>query len=119
MKWFFLGLALFFVSCGSDDLSNVRAYAEGKIVTENIAMGEVKISLISNGRVVSQGQPSSSGNFILSGPLFSDGFEVKMNHKIQSFSTSRAGCSISEDSLSVVVPEGISYISFDEIRLKP
>jgi len=105
-------------SCRSDDLSNTRAYVEGKIATENISFDEINIFIKSENKVVAQTIPTSSGNFVLSGPLFSEGFSVHFNEKIKSFSASKSNCSISEDSLSIIVPEDVSYIVFSEVKLK-
>lgn len=118
MKWLFFILLMLCLSCGSDDLSNTRAYAEGKVVSESFAMNDLDIFIISNTKVVAQTKPTASGSFVLSGPMFSDGFDLKFNRKIASFSASKEGCSLSQDSLSIVLPDEVSFISFEEIRLQ-
>lgn len=115
---FFLLFLLLLSACGTDDFSNTRAYAEGKIISENIPADEVEIMLISQGRTVAQTVPVSSGTFVLSGPLFSDDFKIKFSRKIRSFSASKSGCTLTADSLSIEVPAKVSYISFPEIKVK-
>jgi len=106
------------ISCGSDDLSSTRAYVEGKVKTETLYLEDLNISITSENKTVARTIPTSSGNFVLSGPLFSDGFSVNFNEKIKTFSASRSGCTLSEDSLSIIVPEGVSYITFSEITMQ-
>lgn len=116
-KIYFLALPLLLISCGQDDLSSTRAYVEGKIKSPTITE-EFRIVLESDGKTVAETTPNSSGNFVLSGPLFSEGFSVNFPQKIETFTSSKSGCSISEDSLSITIPKGISYITFTEISLK-
>lgn len=118
MKRWFLILSLFCLSCGSDDVSNTRAYAEGKVISDVTALADLDISIVSDDKVVAQTKPTASGNFVLSGPLFSDGFKVKFNKKIKRFSAPSKTLSVSEDSLSILVPEEVTYISFEEVHLK-
>jgi len=108
----------FLLSCGSDDLSSTRAYVEGKVKTETLYLEDLKISITSENKTVAQTVPTSSGNFVLSGPLFSEGFSVNFNEKIKSFSASKSGCTLSDDSLSIHIPERISHIIFSEVTMQ-
>ena len=118
MKKFLFFIISFFVftACGSDDLGTTRAYVEGKISTSGFS--EVNISITSAGKIVAQTIPTSKGSFVLSGPLFSGDFTVNFTKKIESFATTKTNCTLSKDSLSIIVPQPISYIIFDDIKLK-
>lgn len=109
---------LFFISCGSDDLSNTRAYAEGKITSKAVLMSDIAISIQSESKTVAQTIPTESGSFVLSGPLFSEGFVLKFNKKVKSFSASKNNCTLSSDALSIEIPKGITYIQFNQIEME-
>lgn len=111
-------LLAFFFGCTSEDRSNSRVYIEGKITGKNIFFDEVSINAFSNNKNIATAIPESSGNFILSGPLLSDGFHLVFNRKIKSFSSSKSGCTLSADSLKILVPSGITYLTFNEIELE-
>lgn len=106
------------LSCNNEDLSNTRVYTEGKISSQTLDVTTISIKIYSENKVVAQTVPTHSGSFVLSGPLFSDGFTLNIDEKIKSFSTSSSGCEISTDSHSINIPKGISYIVFDEIILQ-
>lgn len=105
-------------SCGSDEQGNTRAYVEGKVIAENFDADDVFISMHSENRTVAQTIPQPSGNFVLSGPLFSDGFTLKFSKKIKTFSATKPNCEISADSLSIAVPKNVSFLTFDQITLQ-
>lgn len=117
-NWIFFCFLLLILGCGSDDLSTTRAYVEGRINSPSSNYENIELSIISESRTVAQTIPTESGSFVLSGPLFSEGFNIKFNKKIKSFSTDKPNCSITSDSLSIVVPKEVSYINFNEILMK-
>ena len=116
LLYFFLFLLL--ISCGSDDLGNTRAYVEGKISTKNLILQDLNISIKSENKVVAQTVPTSSGSFVLSGPLFSDGFTIHFTQKIKSFSASKPNLELASDSLSIKVPGNVSHLVFNEITMQ-
>ncbi len=118
MKKFYL-LSLFALfSCGRQDFSNTRAYVEGTI-TSSQTSEDITIEIISNGKSVAATSLSGNRNFVLSGPLFGQGFSLLLSSKIESFDSNRSGLILSADSMSIAVPAGISYLTFNNIRLKP
>ncbi len=117
-KFVVFSVLLLIISCGSDDLGDTRAYVEGRINSPSSNYENIELSIISESRTVAQTIPTESGSFVLSGPLFSSGFNIKFNKKIKSFLTDKSNCTISTDSLSIVVPEDVSYIKFNEILMK-
>lgn len=122
MKLFYLILSLsiisLFLGCDSENRDNSRAYVEGKITGNSIALNKISIHLKSDGKNVAETIPNSSGNFVLSGPLLSESFSLNFNEKIKSFSSSKTGCTLSNDSLQIEIPRGTTYITFNEIMLK-
>lgn len=111
-------LLMLFFGCTSEDRNNSRVYIEGKITGNNIFFDEVSINAFSNDKNIATAIPESSGDFVLSGPLLSDSFHLVFNRKIESFSSSKNGCTLSADSLKILVPSGVTYITFNEIELK-
>lgn len=109
---------LLFVGCNSENRNNSRAYVEGKITGPQVDFNKIKISLKSDSKTIAETTPNSTGDFILSGPLLIDSFSLVLNKKIKSFSTSKTGCKLSTDSLQILIPSGISYITFTEIILE-
>ncbi len=109
---------MLFSGCVSEDRNNSRIYVEGKIAGNNLFFDEISIDAFSNGKNIASAIPESSGNFVLSGPSLSDTFSLVLNRKIKSFSSSKPGCTLSADSLRILVPSGITYINFNEIMLK-
>lgn len=116
LLYFFFFLIL--TSCESDDLGNTRAYVEGKISTKNLNLQDLAISIKSENKVVAQTVPTTSGNFVLSGPLFSNGFTIHFNQKIKSFSASKPNLVLASDSLSINIPENVSHLVFSEITMQ-
>ena len=105
-------------SCQSENRDNSRAYVEGKITGPQLDYNKISIFLKSGDRNIAETVPNGSGQFILSGPMLTDSFSLVLNKKIRSFSSSKTGCSISADSLEILIPAGNTYIVFNEITLK-
>ncbi|WP_027377038.1 hypothetical protein [Kaistella palustris] len=119
MKIFATVFALFILwSCNSESRANPRAYVEGKITGTGLDYRKITVKLSSGSTNVAETIPDNAGDFTLSGPLTADSFSVAVNKKISSFSSSKPGCYIAADSLQIVVPAGISYIIFNDIKLK-
>ncbi len=105
-------------NCQSENRDNSRAYVEGKITGPQLDYNKISILLKSDDRNIAETVPNGSGKFILSGPMLTDSFSLVLNKKIRSFSSSKTGCSISADSLEIFIPEGNTYVIFNEITLK-
>ena len=105
-------------NCQSENRDNSRAYVEGKITGPQLDYNKISILLKSDDRNIAETIPNSSGQFVLSGPMLTDSFSLVLNKKIRSFSSSKTGCSISADSLEIFIPEGNTYVIFNEITLK-
>ncbi len=105
-------------NCQSENRDNSRAYVEGKITGPQLDYNKISILLKSDDRNIAETVPNGSGQFILSGPMLTDSFSLVLNKKIRSFSSSKTGCSISADSLEIFIPEGNTYVIFNEITLK-
>lgn len=118
MRLFFPLIFLIFINCQSENRDNSRAYVEGKISESKLPFSKISVKIIDNSSAIAETYPKPSGDFALSGPLFSDSFSLEFNTKIKSFSASKSGLEISADSLQIIVPAGISYISFTDIKLK-
>lgn len=122
MKLFLTLFSIFllniFVSCNSENRDNSRAYVEGKITGNQLDFNEIKVFIKSDGKNIAETTPTGSGQFILSGPLISDTFSLVLKKKIKSFSSSKTGCTISSDSLEILIPSGSTYVIFNEINLK-
>lgn len=106
-------------SCKSDDDSQIfRAYVEGKIVTSNPELLRNSIRLKSNNRTIAETLPKESGSFVMAGPYETGDYDLIFSNKIKSFSTSNAGCKISKDSTTIIIPSGVTFITFDQITFK-
>lgn len=114
-----LVLLTVFSSCTSENRDNARAYVEGKITGNQLKFDEISISLRSEGKSIAETIPTTSGEFILSGPMLNDSFSLVSNKKIKSFTASKSGCKISADNLEILVPTGTTYITFNEIIVEP
>ena len=115
---YLLFFTLFLAGCESESRDNARAYVEGKISESKLPLAKVSVKIIDNSIPVAESVPQPSGDFILSGPLRSDSFSLEFNTKIKSFSATKKGFAISADSLQIIIPAGITYISFTDIKLK-
>lgn len=107
--------SIIFLGCRSENRDNSRVYVEGKISGNNLNFPSLRVVLEDEGQLIAEVIPHDNGQFVLSGPLLTDSFSLGINKKIKSFSASKPGCTLSEDSLKIVVPAGITYITFNEI----
>ncbi|SHK27918.1 hypothetical protein [Epilithonimonas mollis] len=112
-------LSLLPVQCKDDDASIFRAYVEGKITYPDPKFLEEPIHLVKDKRVIAETQAKESGSFVLAGPYDKGSYKLQLkSFKIKSFSTGTKGCKISTDSLSIDIPDGETYIIFNNIILK-
>ena len=119
MKLFYAFLTFsVFLACQSDSRDNPRAYVQGKITGTNLKFDKISVILESDHTNIAETVPANSGDFTLSGPLISEDFSVVLNKKIESFTASKQGCTLSADSLQILVPAGNTYVTFDEIKVK-
>lgn len=105
--------------CKDDDANIFRAYVEGKFTfSDGKFLGE-PIHLVLDKKIIAETFPKESGSFVLAGPYEKGAYKLQLkNFKIKSFSTETAGCKISSDSLSIEIPDGVTYIIFNDITLK-
>lgn len=116
---FFCLMSILLTQCKDDDANIFRAYAEGKFTYSDGKFLEDPIHLVSNKKVIAESYPKESGSFVLAGPYEKNSYKLQLkNFKIKSFSTETAGCKISADSLSIEIPDGVTYIIFNDITLK-
>ena len=121
---FFLKLITFLVlifaitSCRSDSQENSRAYAEGKIIFNNIDLQNYRLKITDQDKIVAETIIESDGSFKLSGPISGEGFSIVSTEKISSFNTDKTGLTLSADSFKINVPKGITYLKFNEIVLE-
>ncbi len=112
-------MSILLTQCKDDDANIFRAYAEGKFTYSDEKFLEDPIHLINNKKIIVETFPKESGSFVLAGPYEKDAYKLQLkNFKIKSFSTETAGCKISADSLSIEIPDGVTYIIFNDITLK-
>lgn len=104
-------------SCASDE-SDLRGYAEGLIKSKKTGMGQVHIRLQSGENIIAETETSVNRSFVVSGPLISENFQIKLNHPIASFHTKTNGCKLSEDSMTIEMPNQVSYVKFDSLILR-
>lgn len=106
-------------SCKSEDDSQIfRTYVEGKITTSNPEILLRPVLLKSNNRTIAETLPKESGSFVMAGPYETGDYDLIFKAKIKSFSSSNAGCKISTDSTKIIIPSGVTFISFDQITLE-
>ncbi|WP_312824050.1 hypothetical protein [Epilithonimonas sp.] len=116
---FFCLLSLLAIQCKDDDANIFRAYAEGKITYSDAKFLEDPIHLVKDKKIIAETYPKESGSFVLAGPYDKGAYKFQLkNFKIKSFSTDTQGCKISRDSLSIEIPDGVTYVIFDDIVLK-
>lgn len=112
-------LPLFLVQCKDDDANIFRAYAEGKVTYSDGKFLENPIHLVVDKKIIAETFPKESGSFVLAGPYEKGAYKLQLkNFRIKSFSTETTGCKISSDSLSIEIPDGVTYIIFNDITLK-
>lgn len=117
LSWILLLCFSLFYSCRNSSEENSRAYVEGRVFAGDPP--KFTISLISEQRTVGTGYLQSDGSFTVSGPISPDGFSVVVSEKIKSFQSDQNGLAVAGDSLSILVPKGITYLKFNEIRTVP
>lgn len=116
---FFCLLSLLAIQCKDDDANIFRAYAEGKITYSDAKFLEDPIHLVKDKKIIAETYPKESGSFVLAGPYDKGAYKLQLkNFKIKSFSTDTQGCKISNDSLSIEIPDGVTYVIFNDITLK-
>ena len=116
-SWMLLLCFCIFFSCRNSSEENSRAYVEGRVFSSDPP--KFTISLVSEQRTVGTGYLQSDGSFTVSGPISEEGFSVVLSEKIKSFQSGQNGLAVTADSLSILVPKGITYLKFNEIRTMP
>ena len=104
-------------SCNNEDSNGTRVYIEGKLIT-SLPTNEIGLNITSNQRIVAETSLNPNQSFVLSGPNLGGDISLVSNQKIQSFTTEKTGLKLSKDSLSILIPASISYLKFNEIKLK-
>lgn len=116
---FFCLLSILLTQCKDDDASIFRAYVEGKFTYSDGKFLEEPIHLIVDKKIIAESFPKESGSFVLAGPYDKGAYKLQLkDFKIKSFSTDTPGCKISSDSLSIEIPDGVTYVIFNDITLK-
>lgn len=112
-------MSILLTQCKDDDANIFRAYVEGKFTYSDGKFLENPIHLVNNKKIIAETYPKESGSFVLAGPYEKDAYKLQLkNFKIKSFSTETPGCKISADSLSIEIPDGVTYVIFNDITLK-
>ena len=112
-------LSLLLLQCKDDEANIFRAYVEGKFTYSDGKFLEERIHLIVNKKIIAESFPKESGSFVLAGPYDKGVYKLQLkDFKIKSFSTDTQGCKISNDSLSIEIPDGVTYVIFNDITLK-
>ena len=104
--------------CQSENRDNSRAYVEGTISKTHLNYNEIYVMIKNGNTIVAEVIPNNSGEFTISGPLLSESFSLLFTSKVKSFKASKPGCAISDDSLQIIVPPGITFITFNQIELE-
>ncbi|WP_131450801.1 hypothetical protein [Chryseobacterium sp. FH1] len=112
-------MSILLTQCKDDDTNIFRAYVEGKFTYSDGVFLENPIHLVVDNKIIAETYPKESGSFVLAGPYSKGAYKLQLkNFKIKSFSTETAGCKISADSLSIEIPDGVTYVIFNDITLK-
>lgn len=115
-------VVLFTVSCKSSDDSDLfRAYVEGKMTLGPKSASNLMTSpihLVSNNRIIGETFPKDNGQFVVAGPYTTGDYKLLFKSKIESFSGGNPQCKIDGDSLSIIIPSGVTYLIFNEIKFK-
>ncbi|RKE89841.1 hypothetical protein [Epilithonimonas arachidiradicis] len=112
-------LSILFIQCKDDDANIFRAYVEGKFTYSDGKFLEDPIHLVVDKKIIAESFPKESGSFVLAGPYDKGAYKLQLkDFKIKSFSTDTPGCKISSDSLSIEIPDGVTYVIFNDITLK-
>lgn len=105
--------------CKDDDTQIFRAYAEGTISYSDAKLLQDPIHLVKDGKIIAETYPKDNGNFVLAGPYDKGIYKLQLKqYKIKSFSTETKGCRLSADSLAIEIPDGVTYVIFNNIELK-
>lgn len=113
-----VSLILSCISCGQDYVDNSRVYVEGKITSQSQSASNLPVSLENSYYVLSKTNSGNDGSFKLGGPDATSETELVLNKKILSFSADRQGCSLREDSLSIILPKDRNYVKFSNITIE-
>lgn len=117
VKGLFGILILFLLfSCRNNQEENSRAYVEGKVTP---FVEKFSIQILNKNTVAAQTGINAAGEFVASGPIETEGFTLHFSHKIENFKTDAAGLSLSTDQYNILVPKGLTYVKFSEIKIKP
>lgn len=112
-------MSILLTQCKDDDANIFRAYTEGRFTFTDGKFLENPIHLVVDKKIIAETFPKESGSFVLAGPYEKGAYKLQLrNFKIKSFSTETQGCKISSDSLSIEIPDGVTYIIFNDITLK-
>lgn len=112
-------LSIILTQCKDDDANIFRAYAEGKFTFPDAKFLGEPIHLVVDKKIIAETLPKQSGSFVLAGPYEKGAYKLQLkSFKIKSFVTETAGCKISADSLSIEIPDGVTYVIFNDITLK-
>lgn len=115
---FFL-MSIVLTQCKDDDTNIFRAYVEGKFTYSDGKFLEKPIHLTLDKKIIAETYPKESGSFVLAGPYNKGSYKLQLkDFKIKSFSTETSGCKIDADSTSIDIPDGVTYIIFNDITLK-
>lgn len=115
---FFLIFLLVLSACAGDNAAYSRIYTEGKITGTNIDFKKIEVKIVDDNTVIAETFPNDSGYFELSGILISGSCALSLNKNIKSFSTSKPDCTVSTDLKKILIPNGITNITFTEIVLE-
>lgn len=116
---FFFVLSVLLIQCKDDDANIFRAYVEGKFTYSDGKFLEEPVRLVVDNKIIAESYPKESGSFVLAGPYNKGAYKLQLkDFKIKSFSTDTQGCKISNDSLSIEIPDGVTYVIFNDITLK-
>lgn len=110
-------LVLSCIGCAQDYVDNSRIYVEGKITSQNQSANQLPIKLENLYHTISKGTTGNDGTFRLGGPDVTSDIELIVGKKIISFSADQQGCTLSEDSLSIVIPEDKHHVKFSNITI--
>jgi hypothetical protein len=113
-----LVLLLTAISCGQDYVDSSRVYVEGKITSQNQSVNNIPLRLENSYYLLSKGNTANDGSFRLGGPEATSETELVLNKKIVSFSADQQGCTLREDSLSIILPEERHYVKFSNITIE-
>ena len=102
-----------------DYVNNTRIFVEGRVTSAGQPVAFDSINLSSDYITISKGITKQDGSFELAGPGTSAEKQLNFGRKISSMQSSVAGCEITYDSMSIMIPQEVSYVKFSNIDLKP